>query len=122
MFFKKNQPKGMGYPVCDYLNNALRRLLDEPFKNDYVISEICYAIEKSGGYFKDDVKELISYWKENSKYYKLALQCTLCGKWFLSNGIEPLCPTCQFRLKELGIDIQNLQGALTRRDHVETIL
>lgn len=60
VFFKKNQPKGMGYPVCDHLNNALRRLLEAPFVDEYAVSEICWAIRKSGGYFKADVKQMLS--------------------------------------------------------------
>ena len=107
MFFKKKQQNKMGYPVCDHLNNALRSLLDDPFKNDYAISEICYAIEKSGGYFKDDVRELLVEWKEDSECRQILLRCNLCGKWFPANDDSDLiCRTCQFRLKELGIDIQ----------------
>lgn len=47
VFFKKKQNK-MGYPVCDHLNNALRRLLQAPFVDEYAISEICWAIKKNG--------------------------------------------------------------------------
>lgn len=59
VFFKKKQKK-TGYPACDHLNNALRMMLEAPFIDEYAISEICYAIKKSGGYFKQDVKQMLS--------------------------------------------------------------
>lgn len=55
VLFKKKQQNKMGYPVCDHLNNALRSLLQAPFVDEYAISEICWVIKKSGGYFKADV-------------------------------------------------------------------
>lgn len=60
VLFKKNQQNKMGYPVCDHLNNALRILLQAPFVDEYAISEICWAIKKTGGYFKADVKQMLS--------------------------------------------------------------
>lgn len=60
MLFKKKQQNKMGYPVCDHLNNALRRLLEAQFVDEYAVSEICWAIRKSGGYFKADVKQILS--------------------------------------------------------------
>ena len=60
VFFKKKQQNKMGYPVCDHLNNALRILLQAPFVDEYAISEICWAIKKTGGYFKADVKQMLS--------------------------------------------------------------
>ena len=35
-------------------------MLEAPFIDEYAISEICYAIKKSGGYFKQDVKQMLS--------------------------------------------------------------
>lgn len=58
VFFKKKQKK-IGYPACDHLNNALRSLLKEPVANNYAISEICFSIMKSGGYFNDDVYKML---------------------------------------------------------------
>ena len=43
------------YPCNDYLNNALRFLLSENPNIDKAISEIKYAIQKSGGVIFDDV-------------------------------------------------------------------
>lgn len=56
----------MGYPECDHLNIALRFILESPFPDERVIEEICYAITKTGGYWYDDVKEMLiegGYWK-----------------------------------------------------------
>lgn len=60
MFFKRKQNKMCGYPTCDHLNNALRRLLQAPVIDEYVITEICWAIKKSGWSFKNDVKKMLS--------------------------------------------------------------
>lgn len=59
MLFKKKQNKMRGYPACDHLNNALRRLLQAPFIDEYAIEEICWAIKKSGNYFKSDVNKML---------------------------------------------------------------
>ena len=45
MLFKKKQNKMRGYPACDHLNNALRRLLQAPVIDEYAITEICWAIK-----------------------------------------------------------------------------
>ena len=45
------------YPACDHLNVALRVLLKKPEENRIAIEEICYAIEKAGGYLYDSVAE-----------------------------------------------------------------
>lgn len=54
-FFKRQ----WGYPECEHLNIALRRLLEAPFVDEYVVEEICFAIAKAGGYFRDDVKQML---------------------------------------------------------------
>lgn len=59
MLFKKKQNKMRGYPACDHLNNALRRLLQAPVIDEYAITEICWAIKKSGNYFKSDVNKML---------------------------------------------------------------
>lgn len=45
------------YPACDHLNVALMQLLKQPEENRVAIREICYAIEKAGGYLYDSVAE-----------------------------------------------------------------
>ncbi len=45
------------YPCNDYLNNALRDLLNDNPNTKEAISEICWCIRKGNGYFCDDVKE-----------------------------------------------------------------
>jgi hypothetical protein len=56
---RKRKPYGE-YPACDHLNVALRYLLDSADKNRIPIEEIVYAIEKSNGYFYDDVKNALA--------------------------------------------------------------
>lgn len=41
------------YPACEHLNTALWYLLKKPEENRDAISEIVYAIVKSGGYIHD---------------------------------------------------------------------
>lgn len=48
--------KKWGYPECDYLNNALRFLMENPEKNELAIKEIYFALILTNGYFHDDVK------------------------------------------------------------------
>ena len=67
MFYILKKDKYSKYPSIDYLNNAIRILLNEKCNNSIIsaIREICYAIEKENGTFHNDVKkELISrnYW------------------------------------------------------------
>ena len=57
MFKRKKKEVYGEYPCNDYLNNALRFLLDEKPDTKEAISEICYCISKGNGYFCDDVKE-----------------------------------------------------------------
>ena len=64
---KDKDDKYSKYPSIDYLNNAIRILLNEKCNDNIInaIQEICYAIEKANGTFHSDVKkELISrnYW------------------------------------------------------------
>lgn len=53
----KTDKKYGQYPCNDYLNNALRDLLNDNPNTKEAISEICYCISKGDGYFCDDVKE-----------------------------------------------------------------
>ena len=48
------------YPACDFLNRALRLLLEHPQENREAIEEICHAISKAGGYFYDDVNQKLA--------------------------------------------------------------
>ena len=43
------------YPCVDYLNNALRYLLNEEQINENAISEICHCIKKAQGEIYSDV-------------------------------------------------------------------
>jgi hypothetical protein len=54
IFKKKTNPYGE-YPCVDYLNNALRSLLNDEHPNTFAISEICYCILKADGKFHGDV-------------------------------------------------------------------
>lgn len=47
-----------GYPECDYLNNAIRFLLEdiEHKKTVTAVEEICYALAAMDGYVYDDLK------------------------------------------------------------------
>lgn len=56
MIFKKGKRIGT-YPSCDHLNCALEYLLEKPAENKTTIEEICYAIDKAGGYFYDHIKD-----------------------------------------------------------------
>lgn len=56
MIFKKRKRIGT-YPSCDHLNCALEVLLEKPLENKTAIEEICYAIDKAGGYFYDHIKD-----------------------------------------------------------------
>ena len=55
----KKQPKEAvygEYPCNDYLNNALRFLMQDDEPNKGAVHEICYCISKANGRFADDVK------------------------------------------------------------------
>ncbi len=54
---KKDDKQYGEYPCNDYLNNALRDLLNDNLNTKEAISEICWCIRKGNGYFCDDVKE-----------------------------------------------------------------
>ena len=62
LFHKSNNKEYGGYPCNDYLNNALRFLMNACDSGDVdlqvlsAIHEICYAISKAQGKFYDDVK------------------------------------------------------------------
>lgn len=45
------------YPSCDLLNNALRFLRDGNI--DVAIEEIVFAIDKAGGYYHEDIKQMV---------------------------------------------------------------
>ena len=55
---KKNRNAYFGrYPSCDLCNNALRLILNG--KSDEAFKEIVHAIEEAGGYFHDDIAEIV---------------------------------------------------------------
>ena len=54
----KNKNSAFGrYPSCDFINNAIRFLLDG--RTDVALEELVYAIEKADGYFHEDIAEKI---------------------------------------------------------------
>lgn len=60
VFKRKYLGKSLGkYPACDHLNSTLDELLGNPETNRSAISEICYAIIKSDGYFYDNIKSML---------------------------------------------------------------
>jgi len=62
MLFTKRKNKRFGvYPCNDYLNNALRLLLqEEPTDNVvHAISEIIYCVREANGHFVRDVKKIL---------------------------------------------------------------
>ncbi len=58
MFGKKKNIYGE-YPCSDYINNALRFLLESDDPHHLLIAnaigELCYCISKANGYYHDDV-------------------------------------------------------------------
>lgn len=58
------------YPCCDYVNNAIRFILDG--KTDIAVDELLQAIWKSGGYLYEDLKPRVGevherVWKDYRK-------------------------------------------------------
>ena len=47
------------YPCADHLNLALYYLLKEENLNVGAIEEICYALEKAGAYYYENVLDLL---------------------------------------------------------------
>lgn len=47
------------YPCADHLNLALSYLLKEDNLNVGAIEEICYALEKAGAYYYENVLDLL---------------------------------------------------------------
>lgn len=47
------------YPACEHLNMALWYLLKKPEENMEAISEIVYAILKSGGYINESLEKTL---------------------------------------------------------------
>ena len=47
------------YPCADHLNLALNYLLKEENLNVGAIEEICYALEKAGAYYYENVLDLL---------------------------------------------------------------
>jgi hypothetical protein len=55
---KKNRNAYFGrYPSCDLCNNALRLILKG--KPDEAFNEIVRAIQEAGGYFHDDIADIV---------------------------------------------------------------
>ncbi len=47
------------YPACEHLNMALWYLIKKPEENREAISEIVYAILKSGGYINESLEKTL---------------------------------------------------------------
>lgn len=67
---KKHNDKWLGqYPAINYLNNAIRFILDG--NTETAIQEIIYAMAKADGYIVDDVREKLF---EHDDYYKTTMR------------------------------------------------
>lgn len=63
---KKHNDKRLGqYPAINYLNNAIRFILNGD--TETAIEEIIYALSEADGYINDDVKEKLL---EHDEIYK----------------------------------------------------
>ena len=59
LFHRKFARSISKYPACEHLNMALWYLLKKPEENREAISEIVYAILKSGGYINESLEKTL---------------------------------------------------------------
>ena len=57
--FNKFKKQIGSYPCVDYLNNALRALLEEEELNKLAIREICYCLSYAQGQIFPDIEALL---------------------------------------------------------------
>lgn len=70
MFNKHKNARWGSYPCCDFVNNALRFILDG--EADCAVEELLQAIWRADGYIYDDLKERVNevhkrYWDDRNK-------------------------------------------------------